>query len=517
MLRAVDAAGNYTPLTAGSTSTPVKVNFREVTITGGTPAGAAGVDLAGVGDVNGDGIDDMLVGGRGVAYLVFGSTTGFGTTPSVTFTSATPEASSFGEYVAAVGDFNGDMRKDFAIAERSNTGFTPTSSGRVLVFFGRAPTDPWPTTVALSAGSCGADICFEATTSMYLGSDIASAGDFNGDGTGDLAVGAARVLADIATFPGSVQVGRVYVLLGGTVYTSGARPASEKFWGVRVPLEASDPDPKRRGFVLTGDENYAGFGAGATIANVGAFDVTAGTDLVFSAMGEDLYSPSPLVNGGVFFLSGRSYTDNTGLVTLALSDLGFRDTAGKPSGQPIQVLNAGDAVQLNALGNAYDLPGANRKAIDLSVWHVTATSFSMYLGDTNFQPSDAITVGQAGGGGSYFGLSIAGDVDLDGDNLPEVCVGSVKNLKTAMSPGTVSLFHADRFAARVSNKTITSDAASALNPLASGSFDSANYPYTIPGERIVQFVGDLNKDDKPDLAIGSPTLNGTSGAVTILY
>ena len=74
LLRGLDAAGQLTTLTQ---STQIQVKFREARF---APAVASTVQLAGydfapAGDVNGDGLPDLLVGGGGEAYLVFGSRT----------------------------------------------------------------------------------------------------------------------------------------------------------------------------------------------------------------------------------------------------------------------------------------------------------------------------------------------------------------------------------------------------------------------------------------------------------
>jgi hypothetical protein len=337
---------------------------------------------------------------------------------------------------------------------------------------------------------------------MSLGASLSSVGDFNGDSVADLAVGAGYYNSPTDDVP----FGRVYVLLGGTGYTSGTR--AQSFWGVNIGVEDTGADTRRRGFVFTGDATYSYFGS--SIASVGTFDSAAGADLVLAAIGNAF--AMPVTNGGLFLLSGRAYT-GPGLQALAVSDLG----------QPLQTFAPVDGHDafVTAIGNVYDLPSANRKAVDIALWGASDTSFTIYLGDTNFQAADGITVAQAGGGNSYFGRSIGGSVDLDGDGLAELCASGRNNLKTGTPPGTTSLFYSDVLAARTVNRSVTTDASSALNPTVTGTFDGSDLAYTplgtTVGMRVGKFVGDLNQDLKPDLAIASPTLNGTVGAVTILY
>jgi len=104
--------------------------------------------LAGIGDVNGDGIDDFILGSTqdsdgsiGGAYLVFGKAGGLGTvdlganvgSQSVYF--QVPNSSvSLLEGVSAAGDVNGDGLADFLIADPRWNDYT----GRVYLVYGKA-------------------------------------------------------------------------------------------------------------------------------------------------------------------------------------------------------------------------------------------------------------------------------------------------------------------------------------------------------------------------------------------
>jgi hypothetical protein len=131
-------------------------------------------------DVNGDGYPDLIVGASGTpaAYVYMGTSSGLSTTPT---TLANPGAASesFGYSVASAGDVNGDGYADIVVGAYAAAG----STGTVYVYYGSATawgssTPPTPVTLT-SPGGAG----------MYFGASVASAGDVNGDGYADIVVG----------------------------------------------------------------------------------------------------------------------------------------------------------------------------------------------------------------------------------------------------------------------------------------------------------------------------------------
>src|SRR5262245_35630690 len=163
-----------------------------------------GVSVASVGDVNGDGYDDLVVGahfypsegGRGRAYLFFGGPAIDTVADLVIPTPTGNNIAWFGISVAPAGDFNGDGYPDFIVGAR-NAG----APGKAYIFFGGPALDTTPD-VILTGESTG--------SATWFGNSVASAGDINGDGFDDVIIGSPAYGTSVS------QVGRVYVYFGGS-------------------------------------------------------------------------------------------------------------------------------------------------------------------------------------------------------------------------------------------------------------------------------------------------------------
>ncbi|CAN5198326.1 integrin alpha [soil metagenome] len=148
---------------------------------------AFGVSVSSAGDVDGDGYDDVVVGAyqyddgqtnEGKAFLYQGSATGLGTSPR--WTAESNQASAlFGFFVSSAGDVDGDGYDDLIVgAFWYDHG--QTDEGRAYLFEGSA-SGP------LRRSSRSAESNQE---SAWFGWSVSSAGDVNGDGYGDVVVGA---------------------------------------------------------------------------------------------------------------------------------------------------------------------------------------------------------------------------------------------------------------------------------------------------------------------------------------
>ncbi len=175
----------YLGSAAGLTTTPT------ATITGG-----ASVHIAG--DANGDGYTDVLVGDTGCygaacntlvpgsAYLHLGGAAGVSATPFATFTGPDGRGGRFGSAVVIASDANGDGYGDIVIGAECVTYSTASLScgeGRAYFYTG-GPSGPPTTPTVTFAVSSGANGRF--------GGSAANAGDVNGDGLGDLLIGASQ-------------------------------------------------------------------------------------------------------------------------------------------------------------------------------------------------------------------------------------------------------------------------------------------------------------------------------------
>ncbi len=150
-----------------------------------------GHSVSSAGDVNGDGLDDVLVGAynayntvtstrSGKSYVFLGDKTGMSAT---SFWEVAGEAASdyFGGAIASSARINGDGYADIIVGARYNdTPSTTDNRGKAYLFRG-SPGGPATTTMEYGLGE-GA--------SNYFGACVACAGDVNGDGYDDIIVGA---------------------------------------------------------------------------------------------------------------------------------------------------------------------------------------------------------------------------------------------------------------------------------------------------------------------------------------
>ena len=170
----------------------------------------AGEVLAGAGDVNGDGFNDLLIGsiynsqvayGAGQAYLILGRASGWPSHMSLANANAsfTGEMvnSSAGHSLAGGGDVNGDGYDDILIGAPGNTTLS-YAGGEAYLIFGK------PSGWAMDTNLSQSNASFRGTGIQSVGQDLAMDGDLNGDGYDDIVIGVP--LFGISSFDGKTYV-----------------------------------------------------------------------------------------------------------------------------------------------------------------------------------------------------------------------------------------------------------------------------------------------------------------------
>ena len=200
-----------------------------------------GFSVSTAGDVNGDGYSDIIVGtpyyyvgpdrvGRACLYL--GSASGPGSSAAWT-AEGSQQSEEYGHCVAAAGDVNGDGYGDVIVGAPYYDG-GQTNGGRACLYLGSASgleSNPsWQTE--------------GHQQSEALGHSVAAAGDVNGDGYGDIIMGARYYDA------GYNNAGRAYLFLG-----SASGPGENPAWTAE-----GDEDDERFGFAVAGAGDVNGDG-----------------------------------------------------------------------------------------------------------------------------------------------------------------------------------------------------------------------------------------------------------------
>jgi hypothetical protein len=193
-----------------------------IVIQGAKAGDLTGSSIAPAGDVDGDGLDDILIGAEsadsidrsngGAVYVVFGSRS----LPQVLDLAALGSAGlliqgasacdGLGASVAGVSDVDGDGLADLVASAPGADPSSRKAAGEAYIVFG---SRSFPESIDLAVlGSSGVRILGEKAGDG-LGSAVASAGDFDGDGLPDVLIG-----SDLASPAGRNSAGKTYLIYG---------------------------------------------------------------------------------------------------------------------------------------------------------------------------------------------------------------------------------------------------------------------------------------------------------------
>jgi len=405
----------------------------------------AGVSVSGAGDVNGDGIDDLVIGASGAdpngnysgsSYVVFGKTSAFASSMdlgaldgSTGFRLDGVAANDLSGYsVAGAGDINGDGIDDLVIGAVGNP--NGTSSGNAFIVFGK--TDAFASSLNLSTldGSTGFRLDGVAAYD-YAGRFPSGTGDINGDGIGDLIIGA------FGADPNGAYSGSSYVVFGKT-----------DAFASSMDLSALDGST---GFRLDGVAAYDF--SGHSVSGAGDINGDGIDDLIIGAYRA---SPNGNYSGSSYVVFGKTtaFTSSMDLSTLD-GHTGFRldgVAAGDFAGYSLGGLGDinGDGIDDLIIGADGASPNGSYSGSSYVVFGKTGVfASSMDLGtldgNTGFrldgvQPQD------------FSALSVHGAGDINNDGIGDLIIGAPR-APNGSNSGRSYLVFGRRTSAAVNNPT----------------------------------------------------------------
>lgn len=466
---------------------------------------AAASDLFGrtlaSGDFNGDGALDLAIGAFGEAVdsiptagavnVLYGSPAGLTAVDNQIWHQNVPDVEDaaeggdgFGKSVAA-GDFNGDGRDDLAVGVPGEAIDGVASAGAVNVLYGSpagltaAGDQIWHQNVADVEGTAGAGDSFGWAV---------AAGDFNGDGEDDLAVGVPlEAIASIAS------AGAVNVLYGSA---SGLTAAGDQIWHQDVPdLEGAAATNDAFGWaVAAGDFNGDGqddLAAGVPrdvitgIAGAGAVNVLYGSPAGLTAAGNQIWHQD------IADVDGAAETGDNFGTSVASGDFNGDGDDDLAAGAPFEAV--GSVVAAGAVNVLYG-SAAGLAAANDQIWH-----------------QDVPDVEGAAEGPDHFGFS-AGSGDFNGNGEDDLAIGAPGEAFGGVPrEGAVNVLYGSSTGLTAAGDQIWHQGVAGVEGTTE---EDGKFGYAVA-------AGDFNDDGEDDLAIGAfgEAIGGQplAGAVNVLY
>ena len=405
------------------TLNPSTLGTKGFVINGDQAGDQSGRSVSNIGDINGDGVDDLAIGApfsringdnSGAAYIIFGSKQSdyFGNPIELSDLGSkglTIKGSNSGHNagwaVSGAGDFNGDGINDLLIGATNPSDNENGIDGESYVIFGKRG---FSSTIDLSNIGLNDGLKIISDYPNNLGYSVSDAGDINQDGKDDLIIG-----APYADTNGN-NSGSSYVIYGRRIDTE--NPITDNT--INVSLLDSNND--FTGFTINGqDKDQSGFfvskagdinGDGIADLIIGARDGNPNNKefagrayVVFCKEGDmgDNFNLSDLNGSNGFTINGIGSLDNAGW---SVSDLGDINDDG------IDDIIIGANNANSSYGQSYVIYGSR-------------DSFSSTFELSNLNGTNGFIISSIAETGNL-GHSVSGAGDVNGDGVNDLIISA---------------------------------------------------------------------------------------------
>lgn len=465
-----------------------------------------GGSVASAGDVNGDGFDDVVVGAlgydapgglfdEGAAFVFLGSANGVvGNSPGTAHAAIVGReaGAELGTSVDGAGDVNGDGFDDIIVGAPVAGPSGLTASGAAYVFLGS------PRGIVASSPADAAFVLESKQIEGHMGHAVASAGDVNRDGFGDVIVG-----AEFYGMPfdpplpnqGSGRMGASFVFLGSRTGIVGSDPATAHASFLPWRIETGSQDISSAGSAVSGAGDVNGDGYDDVVVGVAGYDDT-GLNWPGTAANPYREGAALIFHGGPGGIARPSVPDarieGAKLQSAMGSDVSGAGDVNRDGYDDVvigaQFYPAGDPLLLSQEGAAF-------------VFHGSATGITA----TSARDANRAYIGAQVG--EHLGWAVSDVGDTDSDGYADIMIGARK------FPGAIpedGAFNGTRwlggegiaYLLRGGSAGITAASLADAPATVRSGQEGGSAGYSVGGG------GDVNADGRADTVVGVPGWSG---------